>query len=46
VGVPILAISRFPLGRPKTKCHLDVGLMEKHKYIIRGKVVASPKSKP
>jgi hypothetical protein len=28
------------------QCHLDVGLVEKHKYIIRGKVVASPKSEP
>jgi hypothetical protein len=27
-GVPILAIS-FPLGSPGTKCHLDVGLVER-----------------
>jgi hypothetical protein len=38
-GVPTLAILRLPLGSPKTKCHLDVGLTE---YTIRGKVVASP----
>jgi hypothetical protein len=35
--VPTLAISA-------TKCHLDVGLVERHRiYTIRGKVVASPK---
>jgi len=33
-------------GTPKTKCHLDVGLMERHKVYIGGKVVASPKSGP
>ncbi len=38
-GVPTLAISRLPLGSLRTKCHLDVGLIE---YTIRGKVVASP----
>jgi hypothetical protein len=38
--VPTLAISG-------TKCHLDVGLVERHRvYTIRGKVVASPKSGP
>jgi hypothetical protein len=37
---------RFPLWSPGTKSHLDVGLMEKHKvYYIKGKVVASPKSR-
>jgi hypothetical protein len=33
-------------GNPKTKCHLDVGLMERHKVYYKGKVVASPKSRP
>jgi len=41
IGVPTLAISRLPLRNPGTKCHLDVGLVERH---IGGKVVASPKS--
>jgi hypothetical protein len=31
VGVPILAISGLPFGSPRTKCHLDVGLVERHK---------------
>ncbi len=41
-----LAISGFPLGSPGTKSHLDVGLVERHKVYYKGKVVASPKSKP
>jgi hypothetical protein len=44
VGVLTLGISGLPFGSPETKCHLDVGLMERQKYSIRGKVVASPKS--
>jgi len=35
-GVPTLAISRFPFGSPKTKCHLDEGLVEKHKIYYKG----------
>jgi len=46
VGVPTLGISRFPFGSSRTKCHLDVGLMEAHINDMRGKVVASPKSGP
>ncbi len=45
-GVPTLGISGFPFGSPETKCHLDVGLMEKHKIYIKGKVVVSLKSGP
>jgi hypothetical protein len=30
-GVPTLAISKLPFGSPGTKCHLDVGLVERHK---------------
>jgi hypothetical protein len=26
----------FPLGSPKTKCHLDVGFMERHKVYYKG----------
>jgi hypothetical protein len=32
----MLAISRVPLGSPGTKCHLDVGLVERHKVYYRG----------
>jgi hypothetical protein len=36
VGIPILAISRLPFGTPGTKCHLDVGLMERHRVYYKG----------
>jgi hypothetical protein len=36
VGVPTLAISGLPLGSLETKCHLDVGLMERHKGYYKG----------
>jgi hypothetical protein len=35
-GVPILVISGLPLGSPETKCHLDVGLVERHKVYYKG----------
>jgi hypothetical protein len=31
-----LGISRLPLGSPGTKCHLDVGLVERHKVYYKG----------
>ncbi len=31
-----MGISRFPFGSPKTKCHLDVGLVERHKVYYKG----------
>jgi hypothetical protein len=34
-GVSILAISGLPFGSPGTKCHLDVGLMERHKVYYK-----------
>jgi len=34
--VPTLAISGLPLGSPGTKCHLDVGLMEKRRVYYKG----------
>jgi hypothetical protein len=37
VGVPTLAISGLPLGSPRTKSHLDVGLVERHKVYYTGK---------
>jgi hypothetical protein len=36
-GIPILAISRLPVGSPGTKCHLNVGLMERHKVYYKGR---------
>jgi hypothetical protein len=35
-GVPTLGISGLPFGSPKTKCHLDVGCMEMHKFYYKG----------
>jgi hypothetical protein len=29
-GISILAILGLPFGSPETKCHLDVGLVERH----------------
>jgi len=34
--VPILGISGLPFGSLGTKCHLDVGLMERHKIYYKG----------
>jgi hypothetical protein len=34
--VPTLAILRLPFGSPKTKCHLDVGVMERHRVYYKG----------
>jgi len=36
VRVPTLAISGPPLGSLGTKCHLDVGFVEKHKVYNKG----------
>jgi hypothetical protein len=36
VEVPTLAISRLSLGSPGSKCHLDVGLMERHLVYYKG----------
>ncbi len=44
--VPTLGFSIFPFGSFGIKCHLDMGLMERHKIYYKGKVVASPKSRP
>jgi len=35
-GVSTLKISRLPFGSPGTKCHLDVGLVERHKVYYKG----------
>ncbi len=34
--VPTLGISRLSFGSPETKCHLDVGLVERHKVYYKG----------
>jgi len=35
-GVPTLGISKLPFGSLGTKCHLDVGLVEKHRLYYKG----------
>ncbi len=35
-GVPTLRISELPFGSPMTKCHLDVGPLERHKVYNKG----------
>jgi hypothetical protein len=45
VRVSTLGISRLPFGSPETKCHLDVGLVERHKVYYKGEGGASPKSR-
>jgi hypothetical protein len=37
VGIPGL-----PLGNPETKCHLDVGLVEKHIVYYKGEAGGFP----
>jgi len=36
VGVLTLAILGLPNGSPRTKCHLDVGLVERHRVYYKG----------
>jgi hypothetical protein len=36
VEIPILGISKLPFGSLGTKCHLDVGLVERHKVYYKG----------
>ncbi len=36
MGVPSLGILGLPLESPGTKCHLDVGLVERHIVYYRG----------
>jgi hypothetical protein len=44
IEIATMGISRLSLGSPETKSHLDVAPWKGVEYIIRGKVVASPKS--
>jgi hypothetical protein len=46
VGVPSLGISGLPLGSPKTKCHLDMALAERHRVYYKGEGGGFPKSGP
>jgi hypothetical protein len=36
--VPIMGILILPLGSPRTKCHLNVGLMGRHIIYYKGEV--------
>jgi len=36
VGVPTLGIFGLPFGSLGTKCHLDVGFVERHKVCYKG----------
>ncbi len=36
IGVPTLGISGLPFGNPRTKGHLDVGLVERHNVYYKG----------
>ncbi len=36
IGVSTLGISGPPFGSPRTKCYLDVGLVERHKVYYKG----------
>jgi hypothetical protein len=35
-GVPTLGISKLPFGSLETKCHLNVGLVERHRIYYKG----------
>jgi hypothetical protein len=35
-GIPIVGISGLPLGNPRTKSHLDVAPVERHKVYYKG----------
>jgi hypothetical protein len=35
-GVSTLGILELPFGSPRTKCHLDVSLVERHKVDYKG----------
>ncbi len=36
MGILVVGIPRLPSGSPKTKCHLDVGLMERYIVYYKG----------
>jgi hypothetical protein len=46
VGISTLGISRLPLGSPKTKSHLDVSPVARHKVYYKGEGGGFRKSRP
>jgi hypothetical protein len=44
--VPVVGISGFTLGSLGTKCHLDVGLVERHKVYYKGQGGGFPQVRP
>jgi hypothetical protein len=40
--VPTLRISGLPFGSPRTKCHLDVGFVERHRVYYKGEGCGFP----
>ncbi len=45
VQVLTLEISGLPFGSPGTKCHLDVGLVERHKVYYKGEGGGFPQAR-
>jgi len=43
-GVPTLAISKLPIGSPRTKRHLDVAFVERHRVYYKGEGGGFPQS--
>ncbi len=43
--IPTLTISELPFGNPKTKCHFDVGLVERHIVYYKGEGGGFPQVK-
>jgi len=43
--VLVVKILGFPLGNPGTKCHLDVGLVERHKVYYKGEGGGFPQAR-
>jgi hypothetical protein len=46
VRIPKLAILGFPLGSLRTKCHLNVGLVERHRVYYKREGGGFPKFRP
>jgi hypothetical protein len=44
-GIQVVGISGLPLGSPRTKCHLDVGLVERHKVYYKGEGGGFPQAR-
>jgi len=46
VKIPTLGISGLPFGSPMTKCHLHMGLVERHRVYYKGEADGFPKFGP